>query len=215
VLNRSLRVCVFLAGASAIVLGGLIMGGCSAQEEVGSMHKTSRPRTIASTIGKESESGKTQTAMFGAGCFWGVEATFRGVEGVLSTTVGYSGGTFKNPTYADLCSGRTGHAEVVQVVYDPKKVSYEKLLNVFWDCHDPTAPNRQGPDVGYQYRSVIFFYTPEQGTAATASKERLQHSGKFKRKIVTQILPAGEFYKAEDYHQQYLEKRGMAACLVH
>jgi peptide-methionine (S)-S-oxide reductase len=154
----------------------------------------------------------TEKATFGAGCFWGVEAAFRQVKGVISTTVGYSGGTFKNPTYKDVCSGRTGHAEVVEVEYDPSQVSYEELLNVFWENHDPTQLNRQGPDVGAQYRSAIFFHTPEQEAAARASKEALERSGRYKRPIVTEITPASEFYRAEDYHQQYLEKRGLAHC---
>jgi len=151
-------------------------------------------------------------ATFGAGCFWGVEAAFRRVKGVTSTRVGYSGGTMKNPSYNDVCTDRTGHAEVVEVEYDPAKVSYEELLNVFWDIHDPTTLNRQGPDVGTQYRSVIFFYSPEQEALAKTSKEKLQHSGRFKRAIATEITPASEFYMAEEYHQQYLEKRGQESC---
>ena len=152
-------------------------------------------------------------ATFGAGCFWGVEAAFRRVKGVTSTRVGYSGGTMKNPTYNDVCTDRTGHAEVVEVEYDPAKVSYEELLNVFWDIHDPTTLNRQGPDVGTQYRSVIFSHSPEQQAIAKPSKEKLQHSGRFKRPIATEITPASEFYMAEDYHQQYLEKRGQEGLL--
>ena len=154
----------------------------------------------------------TQKATFGAGCFWGVESAFRQIKGVVSTTVGYSGGTFKNPTYQDVCSGRTGHAEVVEVEYDPSQVSYEELLNVFWENHDPTQLNRQGPDMGAQYRSAIFFHTPEQEATARASKEALERSGRYKRPIVTEITPASDFYRAEDYHQQYLEKRGLAHC---
>jgi peptide-methionine (S)-S-oxide reductase len=153
-------------------------------------------------------------ATFGAGCFWGVEAEFRRVKGVKATAVGYSGGNLKNPTYKDVCSDRTGHAEVVQVEYDPEAVSYDDLLNVFWENHDPTTLNRQGPDVGTQYRSAIFFHTPEQEAAARASKERLEKSGRFRRPIVTQIEPAAEFWRAEDYHQQYLEKRGLASCHI-
>jgi peptide-methionine (S)-S-oxide reductase len=155
-----------------------------------------------------------EKATFGAGCFWGVEAAFRQLKGVTSTTVGYAGGTLKNPTYKDVCTDKTGHAEVVQVEYDPSQVSYEDLLNVFWRVHDPTQLNRQGPDVGTQYRSLIFFHTPQQEAAARASKEKLQKSGAFKKRIVTEILPAPEFYRAEDYHQQYLEKRGMAHCRI-
>jgi len=154
----------------------------------------------------------TQKTTFGAGCFWGVESAFRQIKGVVSTTVGYSGGTFKNPTYQDVCSGRTGHAEVVEVEYDPSQVSYEELLNVFWENHDPTQLNRQGPDMGAQYRSAIFFHTPEQEATARASKEALERSGRYKRPIVTEITPASDFYRAEDYHQQYLEKRGLAHC---
>jgi peptide-methionine (S)-S-oxide reductase len=155
-----------------------------------------------------------QIATFGAGCFWGVEAAFRQTPGVLATAVGYAGGSLDNPTYADVCTDRTGHAEVVQVDYDPAQVSYDVLLNVFWSEHDPTTMNRQGPDVGSQYRSVIFFHTPEQEAAAKASKEKLERSGKFKRPIVTQIVAAPAFYRAEDYHQQYLEKRGLAHCSI-
>jgi len=155
-----------------------------------------------------------EKATFGAGCFWGVEAAFQEIEGVTSTAVGYSGGTLANPTYQDVCSGRTGHAEVVQVEYDPARVSYDRLLDVFWDNHDPTTLNRQGPDVGEQYRSAIFFHTPEQEAAARASKARLERSGRFRRPIVTEITPASEFWRAEEYHQRYLEKRGLAHCTI-
>src|SRR5579859_4535662 len=155
-----------------------------------------------------------QTATFGAGCFWGVEAAFRQTPGVLATAVGYAGGKLDNPTYQDVCTDRTGHAEVVQVDYDPAKVSYDDLLKVFWAEHDPTTMNRQGPDVGSQYRSVIFFHTPEQEAAAKASKEKLERSGKYKRPVVTQIVAAPTFYRAEEYHQQYLEKRGLAHCSI-
>lgn len=151
-------------------------------------------------------------ATFGAGCFWGVEAAFRKIEGVTATTVGYLGGILANPTYHDVCSGKTGHAEVVEVDYDPARVSYEELLDVFWSNHNPTTLNRQGPDIGTQYRSAIFFHTPEQQAAAQASKERQAASGRFERPIVTEITPTSTFYKAEDYHQQYLKKRGLASC---
>jgi len=147
---------------------------------------------------------------FGAGCFWGVEAAFRQIQGVTATTVGYLGGTIENPTYQDVCTGSTGHAEVVQVEYDPSQIAYEDLLEVFWKCHDPTTLNRQGPDVGAQYRSAVFFHTPEQEAAAKVSKEKAQD--RFKRPIVTEITPASTFYRAEEYHQQYLEKRGQASC---
>lgn len=153
-----------------------------------------------------------QKATFGAGCFWGVEAAFRQLAGVTSTAVGYTGGTLKNPSYEDVCTGRTGHAEAVEVQYDPAQISYEELLKVFWDNHDPTTLNRQGPDVGTQYRSAIFFHTPEQAALAQASKEQMQASGRYSRAIVTQIVPATEFYRAEEYHQQYLQKRGLTHC---
>jgi peptide-methionine (S)-S-oxide reductase len=148
------------------------------------------------------------------GCFWGVEATFRQVKGVVDAAVGYAGGDLPNPTYRDVCTDTTGHAEVLQVEYDPAQVSYDELLKVFWQNHDPTTLNRQGPDWGSQYRSVIFYHTPEQEAAARASKEQMEHSGLFRRPIVTQIAPATEFYRAEEYHQRYLEKRGMANCHI-
>jgi peptide-methionine (S)-S-oxide reductase len=154
----------------------------------------------------------SEKALFAAGCFWGVEAAFRQVKGVLRTAVGYSGGHFPNPTYEDVCGDRTGHAEVVEVEYDPMMVSYEDLLRVFWENHDPTTLNRQGPDVGSQYRSAIFFHSPEQEAAARASKEKEQQ--RHKRPVVTEITPASTFYRAEDYHQQYLEKRGLATCRI-
>jgi peptide-methionine (S)-S-oxide reductase len=152
--------------------------------------------------------------MFGAGCFWGVEAAFRQVKGVVATSVGYAGGTLENPTYRDVCSHTTGHAEVVQVEYDPARVSYAQLLQVFWENHDPTQLNRQGPDIGDQYRSVIFYFSDEQEKAAKESKEELEHAGKYRRPIVTQILPTPAFYRAEEYHQQYLEKRGLSHCNI-
>jgi peptide-methionine (S)-S-oxide reductase len=153
-------------------------------------------------------------ATFAAGCFWGVEATFRQLPGVTATRVGYTGGEFKNPTYKDVCSDRTGHAEAVEVNYDPAKVSYEDLLNVFWENHDPTQLNRQGPDFGSQYRSAIFYESPDQEQAARTSKSKLEATGHYGRPIVTQIVPATTFYEAEDYHQQYLEKRGLASCHI-
>ncbi len=152
------------------------------------------------------------TATFAAGCFWGVEAAFRRVPGVLSTRAGYIGGSVPNPSYEQVCSHRTGHAEAVEVDYDPARVSYDELLKVFWEEHDPTQLNRQGPDVGDQYRSAIFVHDAEQEAAAQASKARLAQSGRFRRPIVTQITPAPTFYPAEDYHQQFLEKQGLAAC---
>jgi peptide-methionine (S)-S-oxide reductase len=155
-----------------------------------------------------------EKATFAAGCFWGVEETFRTLKGVHKTTVGYCGGTLENPSYEDVCTDRTGHAEAVLVEYDPTQVSYEQLLDIFWENHDPTTLNRQGPDSGTQYRSGIFYHTPEQKAAAEASKERIAKSGKFKRQIVTEIVAAAPFYPAEEYHQQYLLKRGEASCHV-
>jgi peptide-methionine (S)-S-oxide reductase len=154
----------------------------------------------------------SEIATFAAGCFWGVEETFRQVPGVIETAVGYSNGTTVNPTYKDVCTDETGHAEVVQVTFDPVKVSYEKLLDVFWNAHDPTQVNRQGPDFGTQYRTAIFFHTPEQQAAAKKSVAGLNASGKFKQPIATEITAAGPFYRAEEYHQKYLQKRGAASC---
>lgn len=156
----------------------------------------------------------TEKAMFGAGCFWGVEAAFRQIPGVVDAAVGYAGGKTADPTYRDVCSDETGHAEVVEVTYDPARVSYDDLLAVFWANHDPTQLNRQGPDVGTQYRSAIFFHTPAQQDAATASKAALEKSGRYRRPVVTEITPAPTFWRAEDYHQRYLEKRGLASCKV-
>lgn len=154
-------------------------------------------------------------ATFGAGCFWGVEAAFRQVEGVVDTAVGYMGGTVEHPTYQQVCTNTTGHVEVVQVEYDPARVSYEALLDVFWACHDPTQVNRQGPDIGTQYRSVIFVHDEEQAAAAEASRERLDASGSYARPIATRIEPASTFWRAEEYHQRYLERRGLASCRIH
>jgi peptide-methionine (S)-S-oxide reductase len=162
---------------------------------------------------EESARGKLmKKATFGAGCFWGVEATFRRIPGVIDASVGYAGGLTENPTYKEVCTDRTGHAEVVQVEYDPAKVSYAELLDVFWTSHDPTQVNRQGPDHGTQYRTVIFYHDDEQKAEAEASKQYLDASGRFSRPIATQIVPAGPFYRAEDYHQRYLEKRGLEDC---
>lgn len=154
----------------------------------------------------------SEIATFGAGCFWGVEANFRRVPGVIDAISGYSGGHTQNPTYSDVCTDATGHAEVVQVTFDPAKVSYEQLLDVFWKMHDPTQVNRQGPDFGKQYRTAIFFHSPEQEAAAKKSKQALDASGRFHRPIATEITPAGRFWPAEEYHQRYLEKRGATNC---
>ena len=153
-----------------------------------------------------------EKATFGAGCFWGVEEAFRRVQGVISTVVGYEGGTTSNPTYEDVCTDRTGHAEVLQIEFDPSKITYDALLSLFFQIHDPTTLNRQGPDVGMQYRSVIFYHSKDQEKKAQAYKEQLELSGRYDHPIVTQILPAASFYKAEEYHQRYHEKKG-GSCL--
>lgn len=157
---------------------------------------------------------KTQLATFAAGCFWGIEYKFNQVKGVINTIVGYTGGHFKNPSYEDVCSDETGHAEAVQVEYNPKQVTYEQLLDVFWSIHDPTQLNRQGPDVGSQYRSAIFYHNEEQKKAAIKSKEKLEKSGKYKKPIVTEIVPASTFYKAEEYHQRYWLKNKNYVCHI-
>jgi peptide-methionine (S)-S-oxide reductase len=150
-----------------------------------------------------------QKATFAAGCFWGTEAEFSRVKGVISTTVGYTGGTTKNPGYNEVSTGKTGHAESVEIIFDPSIISYEDLLEVFWSIHDPTTHNRQGPDIGTQYRSIIFYHTPEQESSARVSLERLQNSGKYSDPIVTEIKPASIFYRAEENHQQYFKKMGI------
>jgi len=153
-----------------------------------------------------------EQATFAAGCFWGVEATFRQIPGVLDTSVGYIGGLTDKPTYQAVCAGDTHHAEAVQIIFDPAKVSYAQLLEIFWQCHDPTQLNRQGPDVGTQYRSAIFYHSPQQESAALNSKAQQQNSGLYNRPIATTIVPATQYFPAEEYHQQYLEKRGLAHC---
>ena len=157
---------------------------------------------------------QTEKATFGAGCFWGVEETFRNLKGVLSTAAGYAGGTKENPTYGDVCTDKTGHAEVVDVEFDPSQIDYDQLLDVFWSNHNPTTLNRQGPDIGTQYRSVIFYHSPEQETAAKASKAKVERSGRFNRSVVTQIEPAPKFWRAEEYHQRYLQKRSRSHCAI-
>jgi peptide-methionine (S)-S-oxide reductase len=152
-----------------------------------------------------------ETATFGAGCFWGVESVFEQVDGVVATKVGYTGGFTEAPSYEEVCSHRTGHAEAVEVTFDPARVSYDKLLDIFWMNHDPTQLNRQGPDVGDNYRSVIFYHSPEQEAAAVASKQRQELSGNYRRPIVTEIVPAGTFWDAEEYHQKYFSRRGIAS----
>jgi peptide-methionine (S)-S-oxide reductase len=155
-----------------------------------------------------------QKATFGAGCFWGVEEVFRKLDGVTNTAVGYAGGTMENPTYKDVCTDQTGHAEVVEMEFDPTKISYRQLLDVFWNNHNPTTRNRQGPDVGTQYRSVIFYHSPEQKKEAEESRKAVEKAGRFKHPIVTEIEPASKFFRAEEYHQRYLEKRGMSHCAI-
>ncbi len=157
---------------------------------------------------------KTEKATFGAGCFWGVEESFRKLKGVVSTAVGYAGGTKDNPSYEDVCTDETGHAEVVEVEFDPSQINYTELLDVFWANHNPTTLNRQGPDVGKQYRSVIFYHSPEQKAVAESSKDKLEKSRRFNRPIVTQIESASRFWRAEEYHQRYLEKRGQTHCAI-
>ena len=161
---------------------------------------------------RPAQSDKYEKATFAAGCFWGVEASFRNVEGVLATSVGYTAGRLENPTYEDVCTDKTGHAEAVEIIYDPAKVSFEHLLEVFWKIHDPTTLNRQGPDVGTQYRSAIFYHSPRQQTLARTSMEKLRKSGRFDKPIVTRLVPASKFYKAEEHHQRYLEKQGKTTC---
>ena len=157
---------------------------------------------------------KTEKATFAAGCFWGVESAFRQVRGVIDTQVGYTGGKTANPTYKEVCTDATGHAEAIEITFDPAKVSYGTLLDLFWRMHDPTLVNRQGPDIGTQYRSAIFYHSPEQEAAAKASKAALDKSGKYKVPVATQILPAGPFFRAEEYHQRYFEKNGGPACHI-
>ncbi|MBN2136379.1 MAG: peptide-methionine (S)-S-oxide reductase MsrA [Sedimentisphaerales bacterium] len=168
---------------------------------------SSQPQTPAPP-----EKTQYQKATFAAGCFWGVEASFRAVEGVVDTRVGYTGGTSPYPTYKQVCTDKTGHAEAVEITFDPNKVSFEQLLDIFWKIHDPTTLNRQGPDVGTQYRSAVFCHTEQQKDAALASIKKLRKTRAFKKPIVTQVLPAGEFHQAEEYHQRYLEKQGKTSC---
>lgn len=165
-----------------------------------------------STENQKFDPDKYEKATFAAGCFWDVEETFRQINGVVLTSAGYTAGSMKNPTYQDVCSGQTGHAEAVEIIYDPQKVRYEQLLEVFWNCHNPTTLNRQGPDIGKQYRSAIFYHNPNQLNAAKSSKQHLESSGRFEKPIVTQIASAEPFYRAEEYHQQYLKKRGIISC---
>ena len=191
----------------------IFLGGCDEFDRAIEMSKSAQNDQSATEPEAVPAPGKT--AYFAAGCFWGVEAAFRQVEGVTATAVGYVGGHTVNPTYKQVCGNRTGHAETVRVAYDPEKVAYEQLLEVFWKIHDPTTLNRQGPDVGSQYRSAIFVEDETQYAAAVESRKALSQSGRFTRPVVTEITKAGgEFYLAEEYHQQYLQKQGKAACTI-
>ncbi len=191
--------------------------GTSTSGTTNTSNPTTAPAAVVGTetaggtshAGKENTLVENQIATFGAGCFWGVEATFRQLPGVVDAAVGYAGGHTKNPTYKDVCSDETGHAEVVQITFDPSKVTYEKIVEIFFKMHDPTQLNRQGPDYGTQYRSVIFFHSEEQQKVAEAVKGKFSASGKYKKPIVTTIEPAPKFYKAEEYHQQYFAKHGL------
>jgi methionine-S-sulfoxide reductase len=186
------------------VMAVLFLTDCSKNKENSVMNDPKTP-SVSGNNGYE-------TTMFAAGCFWHVEAVFSETPGVISTTAGYTGGTTENPTYKMVCSDKTGHAEAVQVVFDPNRISYSQLLDVFWGLHDPTQLNRQGPDLGSQYRSVIFYYNQQQRQAALDSKSKLEASGKYSRPIVTQMIPAGDFYRAEEYHQQYYKKQGFTCA---
>ena len=202
---------LFLAPSLSIYCA-LALDGCSEKKMAKDMTSPKEQKSIEKTGREGGSAGGYEKATFAAGCFWGIEAAFMQVKGVVSTSVGYTGGHLENPTYRRVCSDTTGHAEAVEVIYDPRQVSYEQLLDVFWNIHDPTTPNRQGPDVGSQYRSAIFYHSESQLKAAEASKESLEKSRRFRRPIVTQITPASVFYSAEEYHQRYLEKQGRASC---
>jgi peptide-methionine (S)-S-oxide reductase len=190
----------------------LALDGCSYKKMEKDMNAARQQKSVEENGRKEGPPTGCEKATFAAGCFWGVEAAFRQAKGVVSTSVGYTGGHLENPTYRRVCSDTTGHAEAVEVIYDPEQVTYEQLLDVFWNIHDPTTPNRQGPDVGSQYRSAIFYHSESQLRAAETSREGLEKSRRFRRPIVTQLTPASTFYRAEEYHQQYLEKQGRASC---
>lgn len=197
---------------AAICLGILLLHGCDREREAYTMSSLDTEHEIPTSAEQAKDSSEYEKATFAAGCFWGVEAAFAKVPGVVSTQVGYTGGRTENPTYKQVCTDRTGHAEAVEVTYDPAKVSYGQLLEVFWNIHDPTTLNRQGPDVGTQYRSAIFYHNKAQQTAAKTSKRQLEESGRFERPIVTEITPASRFYRAEEYHQRYFEKHRLPSC---
>jgi peptide-methionine (S)-S-oxide reductase len=228
-LRTAALACAAAFAAMAIVAAQTQMKPGASASEAGSKGKNMTAKIINATVenGKKSSTAatapgavaqktaatmKTAEAIFAGGCFWGVEEAFRQIPGVVSTEAGYTGGHFKNPTYEDVCSDKTGHAESVRVVYDPSRVGYDDLLNAFWKIHNPTTLNRQGPDVGSQYRSAIFYTSDEQKRLAEESKKRLEAENLFPKPIVTEIVPASTFYRAEEYHQEYLEKRGLAQC---
>jgi peptide methionine sulfoxide reductase msrA/msrB len=202
-INKTCKTLVIITLAAMV---SAIVSGYPRKQEVGPMNE---PQTKKQ---QPEEIGKYPKATFAAGCFWHVESSFRKVPGVLSTQVGYTGGHLIEPSYKQVCTGSTGHAEAVQLVYDPNQLTYEQLLKVFWNIHDPTTVNRQGPDIGTQYRTAVFYHNPEQLQVAKKSKEVLEKSGRVRGKIVTQIVPAKEFYKAEEYHQRYFEKQGLSVC---
>ena len=203
-----------LAISTVMMVIAVLSAGCPATLDQAEAAKTpiaqeaENPALTQETQGVEN----MEVATFAAGCFWGVEANLREMDGVVDTAVGYCGGRTDKPTYKEVCGGKTGHAEAVQVHYDPEKVSYEALLDFFWSKHNPTTSNRQGPDVGDQYRSAVFYHTPEQAALAEASKNKLAESGVHKNPIVTEITAASTFHRAEEYHQRYLEKRGLRQC---
>lgn len=217
-MNRLLGTSAGLLTIAATAILAMTPAGCDPEQERETMtHQHGNTAAQAAPMAASKPEAKATvdshpSATFAAGCFWGVEAKFRSIPGVVATAVGYTGGAVDNPTYEMVCSDATGHAEAVKVWYDPEKVTYEQLLDVFWANHDPTTPNRQGPDFGSQYRSAIFYETPAQKTAAEASRDALEASGRFRRPIVTQVVPGDTFWMAEEYHQQYLEKRGQASC---
>lgn len=212
---------LLIPALAAVVLGGALVARQTQQPSAvppgqAGMARADDAATDSGQIhgtGKERRT-RLETAIFGAGCFWGVEAAFRQVKGVQDAACGYSGGTVRNPTYEQVCSDATGHAEVVQVRFDPAVVSYGDLLDVFWKMHDPTQVNRQGPDYGSQYRSVVFYTSEAQKKASEQSRAKLEQSGRFRQPIATQIQPAGEFWRAEEYHQRYYEKHGLKGCAV-
>lgn len=210
-MNRAIIISKFFAAILAAAVGAASTDGC-AKKQVADMNSTPKQNTAPRPADNTGKAGKYEKATFAAGCFWGVEASFRAVEGVVATSVGYTGGQLDNPTYKAVCTDKTGHAEAVEVTYDPNIVSYQELLAVFWKIHDPTTPNRQGPDVGTQYRSAILYHNPQQQALAQDSMKKLHKSAKFDKPIVTEIIPAQKFYKAEEYHQRYLEKQGKTSC---